>query len=182
MFFVSANQGQVFAYSSIAQNMAFDTVTITSYLNYLSQAFLVGISENYSTNMGKVIRKNKKLYIIDNGIRNALLRVTQFEPAEEGRLIENCAVHNIKLFAEKNRYNLYYWRDGQKEVDMVLDMKKQIIPIEIKYRNQINKDNTKGLPAFMKKYKTPYGIILSKNLLKQEDNIFYIPFWMSSLV
>ncbi len=181
MFFIAANQGQAFAYTSIAQTIGVDTVTVASYVNYLEQAFLIGVQENYSTNIGKVIRKNKKLYVIDNGIRNALLKVNRFEPAVEGQLIENCAVHYTRLFAEQNRYNLFYWRDGQKEVDIVLDKKSQVVPVEVKYRNQINWEDLKGLAAFMNKFKTTHGIVISKNILKKDENIYYVPFWLFSL-
>ncbi len=181
MFFIAANQGQAFAYSSIAKTMGIDTVTISSYIGYLSQAFLVGVQENYSTNIGKVIRKNKKLYIVDNGIRNALLRVTSIEPSTEGQLVENCCVHDVRLFADKNRYGVLYWRDDRKEVDIVLDMKTGVVPIEVKYRNSIENNDLKGLRVFLEKFNLPYGIVITKNLLKYEDNIYYIPFWMASL-
>ena len=181
MFFVAANQGQAFSFTSIAQTMGVDAVTISSYIAYLSQAFLIGMQENYSTNIGKVIRKNKKLYVIDNGIRNALLRVTNFEPSVEGQLIENCALHNVKLFADKNRYGVLYWRDAQKEVDIVLDRKTNIIPIEIKYRNNVEHNDLKSLNSFMEKFSAPHGIVITKNSLKFQDKIYYIPFWMSSL-
>jgi predicted AAA+ superfamily ATPase len=182
LYLVAANQGQAFAYTSIAQTIGVDTVTVSSYLTYLAQAFLIGILENYSTNIGKIIRKNKKLYIIDNGIRNALLKVNQFEPAVEGQLIENCTVHYLKLYADQNRYNLFFWRDGQKEVDIILDRKTQVVPVEVKYRNQVSLEDLKGLTAFIAKFQVPYGIVITKNILKKEEQLYYIPFWLSSLI
>lgn len=181
LYFIAANQGQAFAYSSLAQTMGVDAVTISSYLNYLSQAFLIGIQDNYSTNVGKVIRKNKKLFVIDNGIRNAMLKVDQLTPSVEGQLVENCAVHNVKLFAESNRYNVFYWRDEQKEVDIVLDMKTGILPLEVKYRNNIEESDMKGLQTFIIKYNSSSGIVITKDLLDLKNNIYYIPFWMMSL-
>lgn len=45
-----------------------------TYLGYLKQAFFINILENYSNNIAKVIRTNKKLSILDNGIQNSLLK------------------------------------------------------------------------------------------------------------
>jgi len=84
-----------------------------------------------------------------------LLKVSSFDPSIEGHLVENCAVQNTRFFAEKNLYNLYYWRDGQKEVDIVIDLKNKVIPIEVKYRNEIENDDLKGLNAFMDKFNSP---------------------------
>lgn len=182
MFFIAANQGQAFSYSTLGQTIGVDTVTVSSYIKYLTQAFLVGVQENYSTKIGKVIRKNKKLFIIDNGIRNAMLKVNKIEPSVEGQLIENCSYHNAKLFAESNGYNVFYWRDNKKEVDIVLDLKTSILPIEVKYRNTVNDSDLIGIQTFMKKYNVSHGIVVTKDRLCYKNNIYYIPFWLMSLV
>ena len=61
LYYIASNNSQTFAYSSIATTFGIDTVTIMTYLGYLKQAFLINILENYSNNIAKVIRTNKKL-------------------------------------------------------------------------------------------------------------------------
>ena len=74
LYYIADNNSQTFSYSGMTKNFGVDTVTIMNYIGYLKQAFLVNVLENYSTNMGKIIRSNKKLSILDNGIQNALLK------------------------------------------------------------------------------------------------------------
>jgi len=181
IYFIAANQGQPFSLSTLGQTVGVDTATVSAYLNYLAQAFLVGIQDNYSPNAGKIIRKNKKLFVIDNGIKNALLRISDINPSTEGHLVENCAVHNVKLYAESMRFNLFYWRDDQKEVDIVLDTKTQLIPFEIKYRTQITMSDLKGIKAFMAQYDLPCGIVITKDLLDFNEGLYFIPFWIISM-
>ena len=181
LFVIAENQGNALSYSRLAQIMSIDTVTVLNYLKYLGEAFLIEQHENYSTNMGKIIRKNKKFYIIDNGIRNALLKVNEFNPAVEGSLIENCAVNNFKIYTYKNKQNLFYWRDGKHEVDLIVNNPQFIIPIEIKYRNNIELLNLTGLTYFNKKFKPAYSLVITKNFLNFENNVYYILFWMINL-
>lgn len=178
MYYIAANSGGEFAYSNIAQTLGVDTVTISSYINYLSQVFFICACDNYSPNIGKVIRKNKKVYITDSGIRNAMLRNNELSPGDEGFLVENCSIQMARSYCEKENYYVYFWRDNQKETDIVIDKKIELLPIEVKFRNTILAKDIKGLSAFKEKYKTKTGIVITKTFLDKKDDIVYIPFWM----
>lgn len=182
LFFTAANQGQTFAYTSIAETLGVDTMTVSSYINYLAQAYLVGVQENYAANpTGKIIRMNKKLHIVDNGIWNALLKIEKTDGAEEGRLFENWAIRNVKYFADRNRYNLYYWRYGTRDVDLVVDARQRVIPVSVKYRDNVAREDVKGLQAFMAKYGAKFGVMMTKAVLQFEERIYFIPYWMTGL-
>jgi predicted AAA+ superfamily ATPase len=58
--------------------------------------------ENYSPNAGKIIRKNKKLYVSDSGLSNALLRVDELTDELAGHLAEQCCVKQARAYAEAN--------------------------------------------------------------------------------
>lgn len=59
-----------------------------TYLGYLKQAFLINILENYSNNIAKIIRTNKKLSILDNGIQNSLLKQKDIDNDLAGHIVE----------------------------------------------------------------------------------------------
>jgi predicted AAA+ superfamily ATPase len=120
-----AGRGGEYAYASIAGTLGVDVSTVSSYLEYLSQAFLARVCENYSPNVGKVIRKNKKIYILDNGIRNALLRIPELSPTDEGGAVEGCCVNAAQRDAELHGARVFFWREDKKEVDVILDKKKR---------------------------------------------------------
>ena len=188
MYYIADNNAQTFSYSSMAGNFGVDTVTLMSYVGYLKQAFLINVLENYSTNIGKIIRSNKKISILDNGIQNSLLKKKELTNNDIGHIIESMVDFDIRLICEKENYNQYYYRNSNKEeIDIILDRKIDIIPIEVKYTNQIENADTNTIKNFINKNKeskigkTKYGIIITKNIYKKEENLYYIPYWLFNI-
>ena len=95
---------------------------------------------------------------------------------------------DIRLISEKENYNEYYYRNSNKEeIDIILDRKIDIIPIEVKYTNQIENSDTNTIKNFINKNKenklgkTKFGIIITKDIYKKEENLYYIPYWLFNL-
>lgn len=188
MYYIADNSAQTFSYSGMTGNFSIDTVTLISYIGYLKQAFLINVLENYSTNIGKIIRSNKKLSILDNGIQNSLLKKREIDANTAGHIIEKMVDFDIRLLCEKENYNVFYYRNQKKEeIDIILDRKIDVIPIEVKYTNQIEVIDTITIKDFIKKNKdnklgkTKYGIIITKDIYKKEDNLYFIPYWLFNL-
>jgi predicted AAA+ superfamily ATPase len=57
----------------------------------------------------------------------------------------------------------YYWRKGGYEVDFVLK-NKEVIPIEVKWSERIDKADYKGLLAFLRIYNLNRGFIISREI------------------
>jgi predicted AAA+ superfamily ATPase len=178
LYYIAANNGGEFSFTSLAQTFGVDTVTISTYLRYLAQAFFVNVFENYSSNAGKVVRKNKKVFIADNGIRNGLLRISELSPEEEGVQIEISSIQLARSYCDPNNYSVYFWRDNQKETDIVIDKKRELLPVEVKYRNEVTERDLKGLFAFLEEHKARKGIVITKDFLSIKGDVVYIPFWM----
>ena len=68
--------------------------TITSYLNYLEDAFLIQPSERFDIKGRKYIGANKKYYFTDTGLRNARLN---FRQIEETHIMENVIYNELKI-------------------------------------------------------------------------------------
>ncbi|MGB9675442.1 MAG: hypothetical protein ACPLYW_02530 [Candidatus Nanoarchaeia archaeon] len=66
-------------------------------------------------------------------------------------------------------------------MDIVLDGK----PIEVKYKNNIGKEDLKGILRFMKVFKSKEGVIITKDIFKEEEfqskKILLVPAWLFSL-
>lgn len=188
LYYVSANNSQAFAYSSIAGTFGIDTVTIMTYLGYLKQAFLINILENYSTNMAKVIRTNKKISVLDNGIQNSLLKQKEIDSDMAGHIVESMVDFDFRLLCEKENYKQFYFRNTEKdEIDVVIDRNIDIIPIEVKYTNQIEKSDIETISNFVEAHKnkeinsTKYGIIITKDILKKDGDLYFIPYWLFNI-
>ncbi|MBW2368150.1 MAG: ATP-binding protein [Deltaproteobacteria bacterium] len=137
--------GQLIELSELAKVLRVSRQTVSNYLRYLEESYLVRKVYNFSNNWRKTERKLKKYYpaIIDTTLlfkEDTLSRSTVFE----------CLLVN-QLKAD------FFWRDPYKnEVDVIL-RNKVPIPVEIKY----GKLNYKGLRAFMNKFDIRKGTIIS---------------------
>lgn len=178
LYFIAANNGQDFNFKTLADTLGCDSETISGYLSFLEQAYLIVMQNNYSTNAGKSIRKNRKLYVLDNGICNALLRTPELNPTLEGHLIEACCVRDAHEACERNFWKLDYWRDGDREVDIVIDRKTSLLPVEVKYRNA---PQAESLDAFRKKFMKTGGeaLIITKDTLSHQSDVISIPYWLT---
>jgi len=95
----------------------------------------------------------------------------------EGHLVEACCVRDTRKICEDNFWKSFYWRDNAGEVDIVIDKRTGLLPVEVKYRN----DPKAEMDAFVNKFKlydVPRLIITKDRLDKQDQNIF-APFWLT---
>lgn len=188
LYYIAANNSQAFAYSGIASTFGIDTVTIMTYLGYLKQAFLINILENYSNNIAKVIRTNKKLSILDNGIQNSLLKQKDIDSDLAGHIVESMVDFDFRLLCEKENYKQFYFRNSDKEeIDIIIDRNIDVIPIEVKYTNQIENSDLKAINKFIEENQNKginqakFGIIITKDILKKEGNLYFIPYWLLNM-
>lgn len=188
LYYIAANNSQAFAYSSIASTFGIDTVTIMTYLGYLKQAFLINILENYSNNIVKVIRTNKKLSVLDNGINNSLLKQRIIDNDTIGHIVESLVDFDFRLLCEKENYKQFYYRNSDKEeIDIIIDRKIDLIPIEVKYTNQIENDDLKVINKFIDEHanktfnQARFGIVITKDILKKEGSLYLIPYWLMNM-
>ena len=93
---------------------------------------------SFSRNLRTELRKSRKIYFYDNGIRNAL--INNFSPlnlrTDKGALFENYLVSERMKFLHYNgEYaNRYFWRtQQQQEIDYLEDRDGIIHPYEFKW-------------------------------------------------
>jgi predicted AAA+ superfamily ATPase len=139
--------GQLVELATLAQDLHISRQTLSTYLRYLEESFLIRKLYNYSRSRRKVERKLKKYY-------PAILSVDL--------LFKEDAMSQSKVFEAilVNQLNAeYFWRDPYKNEVDIIRINKTIDPIEIKY----GKIETKSLLNFMKKFHVDTGYIISSN-------------------
>ena len=128
------------------------------------------------------VEDNFKVYLSDIGILRVLSKISINEIMTEknmlykGAFIENYIAEN--LFSKYRE--LYYWQLGNEyEVDFLINMDGNIIPIEVKAS-----DNTgsKSLNYYMGRYKPVYSIRLSTKNFGEANGIKSIPLYASFLI
>lgn len=182
LYYIAYNSGQMFSYNTISKIIGIDTATTIKYINYLKDAFLITVTDNYSPNLGKIIRTNKKLSVLDSGLINSLQKNREIDSSKEGLLVETVINEKIKKHAITNHYKNNYWRKDQKEVDIILDMRNELLPIEVKNKKRITDKDLSGLLYFGKKYKYKKALLLTKKKLDIKENIYFIPVWLYLLL
>ena len=133
--------GSQVSYHELAQQVGVDKKTVESYLRVLEQSFITFRLGSYSRNLRHELKKSRKIYFVDPGIRNAV--INNLNPpelrADTGGLWENFVIaervkrnNNRQLFP-----NVYFWRNHQKqEVDYLEESDGALSGYEIKWREQ----------------------------------------------
>ena len=133
--------GNEVSYNELALTVGIDKATIENYINLLEKCFIVFRLNSFSRNVRNEIRKGKKIYFVDNGVRNAVL--SHFAPLDlrndVGMLWENLMVsERVKRNAYARSYaQLYFWRThDQKEIDLIEDMDGRLTAFEFKWNER----------------------------------------------
>lgn len=128
-------------YNELGNKLNLRGETVENYINILAQTYVIFKLPSYSTNHRKELRKGKKIYFFDNGLRNAL--ISDFRLAEIrqdiGQLFENYIVSELwkKNSYENNFGKFYFWRTAdQQEIDVVIEKENTLHTYEIKWTPQ----------------------------------------------
>lgn len=92
-------------------------VTVSKYLNYLIEAYLIFSLDRHSTKVVSRVKSPKKTYVVDNGLVTA--KAVQHSP-NTGKLMENLVFTElVKAGNEPNRELFYYKTRNDREIDFV---------------------------------------------------------------
>lgn len=116
--------GNEVSYNEIGQLIGSDPKTVEKYVDLLEKAFVVFQLPAFSRNVRNEIKKGKKIYFYDCGIRNAI--INNFKPlstrTDTGALWENfIIVERMKYLRYQERdVAHYFWRTTQQqEIDLI---------------------------------------------------------------
>ena len=110
------NVGSEVNYDNLARDTGLSKTTVAEYLQLLEQCFIIKICPSFSRNLSNELKKGKKVYFCDNGVRNAI--IGDFSPmaARRGQdasaLWENFFfMERVKLHSIRNDFtDMYFWR------------------------------------------------------------------------
>ena len=175
--FLFTNFTKEISYNSLKNILGFKSVTsVKNYIEFIQESFLVFELYKYDYSLKKQYVSDKKIYIIDNGIRNVI--AFSFS-ADSGRLLENLVFLELKRRGQE----IYYFKN-KKECDFAIREKNKIKTV-IQVTDNLNNNNKEreisGLLAAMEKFKLKKGFILTKDqedIIKNEKSIInVIPVW-----
>jgi predicted AAA+ superfamily ATPase len=130
--------GQMLSYTKITGQLqdAGNTTTLANYLRLLSDCGLLGGLEKYG---GSIIRRRSsspKFQVYNNALLTSQDKESYstavVNPKVWGRLVESSVGAHLVNHSVSERYNLHYWREGNNEVDFVLEKEGKVIGLEVK--------------------------------------------------
>lgn len=156
--------GSEVSYNELAQAVGTDSKTVERYIELLEKCYIIFRLHGLSRNLRNELKKAKKIYFYDNGVRNAVIQ--QFAPLElrndAGALWENFFIsERIKRnHYQQNYCNIYFWRTkSQLEIDYIEEQNGQMIAFEMKWNPK--KSNTSIPDAFLKAYDVKETVVIT---------------------
>lgn len=147
--------GSEVSYNELALTVGSDSKTVERYIDLLEKCFVIFRLNALSRNLRNELKKSKKIFFYDIGIRNAILN--NFAPItlrnDIGSLWENFFImERIKCNKYRGeRKNYYFWRTSdQKEIDFIEEYDGEFSLFEMKWNTRIK--NVKFPTAFIDAY------------------------------
>jgi hypothetical protein len=131
--------GQEVSYTGLSQLVKASEKTVEQYIDLLEQAFIIFRLPSFNRNLDNELKKGRKIYFHDVGIRNAL--IGSFNPPESrtdlGALWENFIVAERRKWLHNQgiKAAMYFWRTtSQQEIDYIEEREGRLYCAEIKYK------------------------------------------------
>ena len=159
--------GNEVSFHELGRLCGLDNQTVERYIGLLEKAFIVFRLGALRRNLRNELKKSRKIYFYDNGLRNAI--INNFNPmslrADTGALWENFLVsERQKLLAyHEISANRYFWRThAQQEIDYIEERNGKLYAFEFKWnasaKARIPKTFTRAYPESIGKIITPNHI------------------------
>ena len=150
---------------------------IQSRIDSFEQALLVKRIRKLAKSVEKTIRGAEKVHVLDTGLINA------FSKIEQGKIVESMVTSHLMRLKDRK---LYYFREKY-EVDIVLERDKELLPVEIKYKDDVRIRELKGgLGNFFMKFKADSAVVVTRDLMNEDildgHKIIFIPAWLFVLL
>jgi uncharacterized protein len=133
--------GQQVSNHELAINTGLDVSTVERYIDLLEKAFVVFRVPSFQRNKRNELKKSRKIYFVDNGMRNAIIE--QWSPvdmrADAGMLWENWMMSERRKLInnEQASVSAYFWRTtAQQEVDLIEESAGALKAIEFKWNEK----------------------------------------------
>jgi len=173
IYLLAQSQGSMAVVANMARETGLSEPTIVRHLEIMAQTYVLYVLQSYSTNLANELKKSKKYYLFDNGIRNMLIKdVSPILQREDKGILYESAVMLLLVSKLQPNMELRFWRTKKgDEVDFVLIKNRIPLPIEVKsdLRKQII---PKGITQFLKRYpKAPYAVVYNTEIEAEKDSL-----------
>ncbi len=162
--------GNEVSYNELSKTTGLDNQTVENYIQLLEKTFIIFRLPSFSRNLRNELKKSRKIYFYDNGLRNAV--INQFNSInlrnDIGALWENYIISERIKFKNYNQVyaNHFFWRThAQQEIDYIEEQNGKLFAYEFKW-------NPHTKTKFPKSFLTTYNPQETKVITKENYRDF----------
>lgn len=165
-FYLASNFTHKFTYQSVAKAANIkSTETVSDYIGYLEESYLLGVLTKYDCKVGEQIKSPKKAYFIDNG----LVSQVGFSFSENlGKKLENAVYVELK----RRKSELYYFNDVG-ECDFIIRQNGKVVmacQVTVSLKDEeTRKREESGLMAAMEAFDLDEGLIVTLDEVDEKE-------------
>ena len=165
--------GQILSYTKMLGQLqdAGNTTTLAHYLELLSGSGMVTGLSKYS---GGVVRQRgsiPKLQVLNNALMNAQSELSVAEARADAsaweRVVESAVGAHLANAAAVGKCELFYWREGSREVDFVVKAGRRVLAIEVKSGER--SESLQGMNAFLRAYPRARPLVVGSGGVPVEE-------------
>lgn len=151
-----SHSGQILSYNKMLGQLqdAGNTTTLAHYLELLDAAGMVGGLAKFAAAELQTRASSPKLQVHNHALLSALdgrpFAEVKKEPETWGRIVESAVGAHLLNAAAAGEVRLFYWRDGDLEVDFVIQRGPRTVAIEVKSGRR--RASIAGMAAFAKRH------------------------------
>ena len=171
IYILADTQAQIVSVSSLARELMVSNKTAEHYLAILEQTFVLYPLYSFSQNLSNELKKSKKYFLFDNGIRNSIISDFSLlkDRSDKGLLYESYVHNALRIRAPKNS-EIRFWRtkDGN-EIDFIYikNRKPSIIEVKSKLKQMLI---PKAFEHFLRSYpSTEHCFVINENISGELD-------------
>ena len=147
-----------------------NTSTLSGYLNLLAESGLLCGLQKYSIDMARRRASIPKLQVYNNALKTVYSPIpfnqAVLDRKSWGRIFESGVGAYLVSQAFVHRFDVFYWRERNDEVDFILRKKNSLVAIEVKGNAE---KRTEGLDKFREFFKPTSSFIVGDGGIKAEE-------------
>lgn len=165
--------GQVLSFNKMLGQLqdAGNTTTLAHYLELLSGAGMVTGLQKYAGDVARSRASSPKLQVLNTALMTAASGLSPTEvrqdPEFRGRLVESAIGAHLAGAALRGECRLHYWREGNQEVDFVVQTGQSLCAIEVK-SGRVPRIHS-GIAAFSRTFAPRHALLVGDGGIPVED-------------
>ncbi|MFW3145795.1 MAG: ATP-binding protein [Thermoplasmatota archaeon] len=161
----SSNPGMIVDHRSLVDDLGISRQTVSKYIGALLSAYSLIRLHSYHSNFLTSSKKAKRIYPAHPCIIESFEE--EIDPPGLGKIIENVVVSHLDPG--------FFYRVGNKEIDIIIRDRDRPLPIEVKYSNRISGKDLRTISWFVDKRDLEMGIVVTKDLFERRGKILLVP-------